>query len=141
MFTTERTVLRAYNEGDLPVLLGLLNDPRVQNTLVADAVVPRSPRFAIKIEELANEALLYVVIEATDKGGSVIGAASLTVENIKNREVTLGLGIVPTVWNQGYGTEVTKFIVDYAFQNLGVHRVQLGVLETNQGAIAMYRKL
>ena len=141
MFTTERTLLRSYTEQDLPILLGLINDPLVQGTLISDPVVPRSPRFALELEKIANEAILYVVIEATDIN-QVIGAASLTLTgSVKNRDLNFGIGLVPTVWNKGYGTEVTKFVVDYAFRNIGAHRVSLGVLEGNDGAIAVYKKL
>ncbi|KAJ3515383.1 hypothetical protein NLJ89_g1792 [Agrocybe chaxingu] len=143
MFTTERTILRAYGPADLPLLLGFVNNPLVQSTLISDPIVPRNHRFAVKLEEIANEALLYVIIEATDKEGGPqpIGAASITVANVKNRDVTFGIGLVPSAWNQGYGTEVTKFLVDYAFKNLAVHRISLGVLDSNPGAIKLYKKV
>ncbi|KAF8158339.1 acyl-CoA N-acyltransferase [Crassisporium funariophilum] len=143
MFTTQRTILRAYGPTDLPLLLDLLNNPLVQNTLISDPIVPRNHRFVTKIEEIANEALLYVIIEATDKssGPQFIGAASITAANVKNRDVMLGIGLVPDVWNQGYGTEVTRFLVDYAFKNLAVHRVSLGVFDNNPGAVKLYKKV
>lgn len=143
MFTTQRTHLRAYGPADLPLLLAFLNNPLIQNTLISDPIVPRNHRFATKIEEIANEALVYVIIEATDKEGGpqVIGAASITTANVKNRDVNFGIGLVPAVWGQGYATEVTKFLVDYAFKNLGVHRISLGVLDSNPGAIKVYQKV
>ncbi|PPQ89682.1 hypothetical protein CVT25_013869 [Psilocybe cyanescens] len=143
MFTTKRTILRAYGPADLPLLLGLINNPLVQNTLISDHIVPRNHRFATKLEEIANEALLYVIIEAIDKpeGPRVIGAASITVANVKNRDVNFGIGIVPDVWGQGYATEVTEFLVDYSFKNLAIHRVSLGVLDSNLGAIKLYKKI
>jgi len=109
MFTTPRTTLRAYGPSDLPLLLALLNNPLVQNTLIPDPIIPCNHRFVTKIEELANEALLYVVIEATGlpTGPQVIGAANITISNLKNRDVTLGIALDPQVWGQRYGTEVT----------------------------------
>ncbi|KIM43396.1 hypothetical protein M413DRAFT_444223 [Hebeloma cylindrosporum] len=143
MFTTPRTTLRAYGPSDLPLLLGLLNNPLVQNTLISDPIVPRNHRFVSKIEELANEALLYVVIEATNlpSGPQVIGAANITLSNVKNRDVILGIALDPQMWGKGYGTEVVTFLVDYAFKNLAVHRVSLGVLDSNPAAIHMYKKI
>ncbi|TFK73563.1 acyl-CoA N-acyltransferase [Pluteus cervinus] len=141
MFTTERTLLRGYTERDLPIILEFMNNPLVQGTLLSDPVVPRGSRFALEIEKVANEAALYLVIVATDTN-QVIGAASLTLAgSAKNRDFSFGIGLVPTVWNKGYGTEVTKFIVDYAFRNIGAHRVSLNVHEGNDGAIAVYKKL
>jgi len=143
MFITARTTLRAYGPADLPLLLALVNNPLIQSTLISDPIVPRNHRFAQKLEEIANEALLYVIIEATDKpnGPVVIGAASITTVNIKNRDVSFGIGLIPDVWNQGYATEVTRFLVDHAFNNLGVHRISLGVLDNNPGAIQAYKKV
>ncbi|KAF5382608.1 hypothetical protein D9615_002966 [Tricholomella constricta] len=141
MFKTERLVLRAYTTADLQTILRIANNPLVQRTLISEHVVPRSERFAVKLEEIANQALLYVVLEAVDRGGEVIGAASLAVDSVKNRDVNLGIGLLPDVWNKGYGTEATRFLVDYAFRDLGVHRVSLNVLENNKGAIEMYKKI
>ncbi|KAF9468574.1 acyl-CoA N-acyltransferase [Collybia nuda] len=141
MFSTERLRLRAYTESDLPILLAIVNNTQVQSTLISEHVVPRSARFAIKLEEIANEALLYVVLEVADRDGEVIGAASITVESPKNRDVALGIGILPGAWNKGYGTEATRFLVDYAFRSLGVHRVSLNVIESNIGAVALYKKI
>jgi [ribosomal protein S5]-alanine N-acetyltransferase len=42
--------------------------------------------------------------------------------------------------NKGYGTEVTKLILDYAFNVLRLQRVELCVLEYNTRAIACYKK-
>ncbi|KAF9046328.1 acyl-CoA N-acyltransferase [Panaeolus papilionaceus] len=142
MFKTQRTILRAYGPADLPLMLAIVNNPLVQNTLISDPVVPRNHRFATKLEEIANEALLYVIIEAIDgPTPQVIGAASITIANIKNRDVNFGIGLIPEVWNKGYGSEVTEFLVDYAFKNLGVHRISLGVFETNPGAVKLYKKI
>ncbi|KAG5638173.1 hypothetical protein H0H81_001470 [Sphagnurus paluster] len=141
MFTTERLLLRAYTAADLVTILRIANNPLVQRTLISEHVVPRSERFAAKLEEIANGALLYVVLEAIDRDGEVIGAASLTVASTKNWDIELGIGLLPDVWNKGYGAEATRFLVDYAFKDLGVHRVSLGVLENNKGAIEMYKKI
>ncbi|KAF9474124.1 hypothetical protein BDN70DRAFT_816212 [Pholiota conissans] len=40
-----------------------------------------------------------------------------------------------------YGTEVTRFMTDYAFQSLNVHRVSLGVFGENERAAGLYRKI
>jgi [ribosomal protein S5]-alanine N-acetyltransferase len=43
-------------------------------------------------------------------------------------------------WGKGIGTEVTNLILQYAFQKLKLHRVDLRVLEYNRRAIACYEK-
>jgi RimJ/RimL family protein N-acetyltransferase len=43
--------------------------------------------------------------------------------------------------NQGYGSEALGLALQFAFQELNLHRVQLTVFSYNQRAIALYEKL
>ncbi|KDR72554.1 hypothetical protein GALMADRAFT_252685 [Galerina marginata CBS 339.88] len=52
----------------------------------------------------------------------------------------LSIAFVKKFWNKGYGTAVVKFVVDYAFRNLNMHRISLGTTEGNDRAIAVYKK-
>ncbi|TWT16013.1 GNAT family N-acetyltransferase [Planomicrobium sp. CPCC 101079] len=42
---------------------------------------------------------------------------------------------------KGYGTEAMQILLNYAWNELNLHRVQLTVFEYNKPAIAMYEKL
>jgi diamine N-acetyltransferase len=46
-----------------------------------------------------------------------------------------------TSWGQGYGTEATRLMVDYAFVGLGLHNVMLFVYSHNERAIRTYRRV
>lgn len=43
-------------------------------------------------------------------------------------------------WNRGYGTEATRLTLDFAFNALGLHNVQLTVYGHNRRAIRTYEK-
>jgi RimJ/RimL family protein N-acetyltransferase len=43
-------------------------------------------------------------------------------------------------WGKGYGTEVTRLIVNYGFLSLNLHRIMLTVSEPNIGAVKAYTK-
>jgi RimJ/RimL family protein N-acetyltransferase len=43
-------------------------------------------------------------------------------------------------WGQGYGTEVTILMLDYAFTGLGLHNVMLRVHSYNERAIRAYKR-
>jgi len=47
----------------------------------------------------------------------------------------------PARQGQGYGTEAIGLALQFAFQELNLHRVQLTVFSYNQRAIALYEKL
>jgi RimJ/RimL family protein N-acetyltransferase len=44
-------------------------------------------------------------------------------------------------WGKGYGREAMTLILQYGFNELNLHRIQLTVFEYNERAIALYEKL
>ena len=43
-------------------------------------------------------------------------------------------------WDQGYGTEATRLILDYAFNVLGLHNIRLSVYDFNPRGVRAYEK-
>jgi RimJ/RimL family protein N-acetyltransferase len=43
-------------------------------------------------------------------------------------------------WSKGYGTEVTRLLVDYAFRAQNMNRVELSAFDFNKRAIRCYEK-
>jgi RimJ/RimL family protein N-acetyltransferase len=76
-----------------------------------------------------------------DRGGRCIGHARLDHVNLLDRRARYAVGIFdPEAWSHGYGTETTRLVLRYAFETLGLHRVDLRVLEFNTRAIACYER-
>lgn len=72
--------------------------------------------------------------------GRCIGSARLTV-NEQDRRGRYAIGIFDVFrLGMGFGTEATNLVLDYAFNLLKLHRVDLKVLEYNKRAIACYKK-
>jgi Acetyltransferases, including N-acetylases of ribosomal proteins len=72
--------------------------------------------------------------------GRCIGSARLTV-NEQDRRGRYAIGIFDiSRLGMGFGTEATNLVLDYAFNILKLHRVDLKVLEYNKWAIACYKK-
>ena len=71
----------------------------------------------------------------------MIGSMSLRTGVPKNRDATLGIALGREFMGRGYGTEAMKWAVGYGFKELGLHRVQLTVNETNERAFAAYKKV
>ncbi|ESK94979.1 gnat family [Moniliophthora roreri MCA 2997] len=140
MFITNRLNLRPFAVGDSDLLLKMWNTEPVQLTITNEYIVPRPPKYKEELEKWINETTFFVIIETKDKN-EFMGFASLKVGSFSHRDSLYGIGLLPEFWNKGYGTEVTKFVVDYTFVSLGVHRVSLNVFGCNQGAIAVYKKI
>lgn len=72
--------------------------------------------------------------------GRMIGQVRLTVNEMDNRaRYAVGL-FDPSVWGKGLGTETTQLVIRCAFEELGLHRLDLRVLEYNHRAIKCYEK-
>jgi RimJ/RimL family protein N-acetyltransferase len=70
----------------------------------------------------------------------LIGVLGLWVDLIHS-EVWVGVGIGEREdWNKGYGTDVMKLCLRYAFLELGAQRVSLGLHEYNPRALRSYEK-
>jgi RimJ/RimL family protein N-acetyltransferase len=75
---------------------------------------------------------------AVEHDGHCIGGAGLRVNPGQHRAAFwIGL-FVPGLRGRGLGTQITRLILDWAFGELGLHRVELEVLATNQRAIRCY---
>jgi RimJ/RimL family protein N-acetyltransferase len=59
--------------------------------------------------------------------------------NHGNTWVGIGLG-EREYWGKGYGTEAMQLVLRYAFTELNLHRVTLGVFDYNPRAIRSYEK-
>lgn len=70
----------------------------------------------------------------------MIGTARLTLGNTDNG-ARYAIGIFDeSFYSKGIGTKVTKAVLNYAFNNLHLHRVDLRVLEFNYRGIHCYEK-
>jgi len=141
MFTTERLRLRAYQPTDEVILLALYNDPLVASNITHDFVVPvNSDRFD-HVKKLIKESAMFCIIEELQSGFFVGFTLFLPVNEHKNRNATWGIALLPSHWHKGYGWEVGSFMVDYAFRHLASHRVTLTVVDGNDRAVALYKRI
>jgi RimJ/RimL family protein N-acetyltransferase len=71
----------------------------------------------------------------------LIGEIGLDVVNWPGRDAFVGLGIGETeYWSKGYGTDVMSVLLRFAFTEINLRRVSLGVFEYNPRAIRSYEK-
>lgn len=81
----------------------------------------------------------YVVTETGDD--EVIGTVRVDQIDLNNRSAMIGADIDAAYRGKGYGRRSFQLIADYLFRQMGMHRIWLVTLATNDVAISMYRKL
>lgn len=95
-------------------------------------------------EEIRNSAetpteFFFAIQTLTD--ARVIGVTDLSV-NWTHQDAYFGIGIGARAdWGQGYGSDATRVIARFGFEELNLHRITLNVFEYNLRAIHVYEKL
>lgn len=148
--TTERLNLRGFVESDTERLLEMYNDPRVARTATLGYVRPLVGKKGKDFIDAVHGALFHIIIErkvdpaaATNEKESDdawIGHLSIFGGEGKNRDGGFGISITPKWWGHGFATEATNWTVGYAFEQLGLHRVSLGLVAHNERALRVYTK-
>lgn len=78
---------------------------------------------------------------AVRKDNLLIGVAGFDDIIKENQVATLFIGLGnENERGKGYGRKTMRLLLEYGFENLDFHRIQLNVLEFNDKAIALYEK-
>jgi len=70
----------------------------------------------------------------------LMGLIELSEEN-GDGSAEIGIWIAPEYHGNGYGTEASKIVVEYAFKQLRYHRVFTRAFESNKGSQRIWEKL
>jgi RimJ/RimL family protein N-acetyltransferase len=143
MIYGKRIRLRGMERNDIPRSFEWINDPEVNEGLAV--YLPMSLRDEEQwFDQMAqrDQAEKPMAIEARDGGGwKLIGNCGVFNIEWTNRSAELGIAIgEKSVWNQGYGTETMKLLLEHGFETLNLNRIYLRVYSTNPRAIHAYEK-
>ena len=140
--TGELVILRPLDESDYDALVAAMADPEV--TRFTD---PHDDGSGVE-EELYREWLrtrkdqtdrldLAIVSKAT---GRTVGEAVLNKWSPDDESCNFRIMIGADGRGQGLGTEATRMVVDYAFEQLGLYRISLTVFAFNPRGRRVYEK-
>ena len=143
---SERIRLRAAEKEDISAFLRWINDVDVTENLML--VSPMSSYeeeqwYESMMKQPASEHAL--VIEVRDQSPNheyrPIGTCQFHNIDWRNRSAEIGILIgEKTFWDQGYGTETMRLLLDHGFGVLNLHRIWLQVYAKNKRGIRAYEK-
>jgi len=151
MLTTDRLILRGMKPSDEEPLQ-MYDDNRVAPWISESYIIPKHASYSTKLAGFMESCLISCIIEEKPKpkeeenrgssSSSFVGVIGfLALSEAKNRNAVLWLAIAPEQWGKGYATEAITFLVDYAFVELGMHKVSLSVFAGNERAVDLYRRM
>ncbi len=122
---TDRLEIRKLEVDDARFMLDLLNQPSFIR-FIGDRGVKTLEDASTYIQERAFAAYEkngfgpFAVELKTD--GRVIGIVSL-LDRDELDHVDIGFAFLPDSWRQGFATEATSAVMDFAFQDLGLEKI------------------
>lgn len=143
MFTGELVTLGPIQRDYLPRYVEWLNDWQVRRFLA-----PTLPHPLTMEDEEAwfnrqredGDARHFAILTLGE--GRLIGNCGLHSIDWTNRHAVFGIFIGDKdYWGKGYGTDATRALLRFAFEEAGLHRIELEVFAFNQRAIRMYEKV
>jgi diamine N-acetyltransferase len=139
MIKGDRVTLRAIERDDLPRYVAWLNDPEVTHHLTLYLPM-NSDDEADWYEQQRKDGTTQNFAIVVNEGEVHIGSVGLM--GINHREQNAELGIVigdRTYWGKGYGREAIQLLLNFAFTEMNLHRIQLRVDVSNSQATRCYR--
>ena len=145
MLNGSKVTLRPVTKSDVEYMTKWMSD-----TEVTRYVTPYLP-----ITEMAEEkyveglslntsgSIAYFMIDAIETPqNKPIGAIEIGDINTSNHSGSFGISIgEKDYWSKGYGTEATKLIIRYGFEQLNLHRISSVVFSFNERSLRLHTKV
>ncbi len=127
----------------LPSFVRWFNDPEVSQYLLwyLPMNMAREEKWFEKLQTNDKE-IAFSIFSIDEEGNDVklIGNCATRVE-FKDRCANVGIMIgEEDYWGKGYGTEAMGLLIEYCFDVLNMHRVELETFATNERAMHSYLK-
>jgi len=137
----EKVYLRSIEPDDIAFLHNWANDPETRGLTgeIRPSSYADTLEFYQKVQKNEDRIWLAVVLRETNQ---TIGETGLLrmFPAWRTTDWSLIIG-EKAARGKGYGTEVAQLMLNYAFGHLNFHRVAIGVVGFNTGALRFYERL
>ncbi|MEO6253888.1 MAG: GNAT family protein [Ferruginibacter sp.] len=137
--------LEPFGQSDFQQLINWIDTEELlikwSGSLFTFPLTTKSLDWYIKNTNVLNKSDAFVYKAVESDTGEVVGHISLGGLSWKNRSSRISRVLVgPGSQQKGYCQQMTKAVLQIGFEELGLHRIALGVYENNKSAINCYLK-
>jgi len=140
IFETERLIVRLLKLGDKTAFFELMGNPKVMNPIPLDAMseIESDAHLIalINLQETKSDKLIWAI--DLPEGDKFIGLCALLVNDEGNPEIAYRLR--EGFWGLGYGTEITKGLINYSFNKMGNSLITADVNVENTRSVKILNK-
>jgi len=140
----QTVLLREYRREDLPWMRRWVNDPEIVEYLSDIFLYPHAEQSTESYldEILSGEGNGRGFVIADPATEAYLGQVNLDSIDWKNRVGRIGIVIGSAEnFGRGYGTEAMRLLVEFAFREMNLNRLELEVYEFNERAIRSYERV
>ncbi len=140
---TKRLLIRPLVESDADSIFSIYSDPETMkywNTEPWDDSSKSKPFIQKDIEALLSGSYLRLGVESK-KEGELIGNCSLFSFHEQCKRAEIGYILGRNFWGQGFMREALTALIDYAFEDLLLHRIEADIDPRNIGSAKILNRL
>ncbi len=139
MINGDRVRLRAFEASDVETVWAWYRDHEFS---VLDGNIYGASLETIRafVQSMGSPSYAGVSLGIETEDGALIGLIRLKRSSPEDRHADFGIAIERAYWDRGYGTDATRTILRFAFEEMNLHRVSLTVLDYNTRAQRCYEK-
>jgi [ribosomal protein S5]-alanine N-acetyltransferase len=144
LLTSDRLILRDYTAADFALLHAIDSDPAVTQMRGGTAIIESRYRerfTAILASQAATPREQYDFVILSHTTQQLIGHCFLHITNVRIREATLGYFLHPSAWGKGLATEAAARLLQFGFDDLGLHRISSGCSASNITSARVLEKI
>ena len=133
---TARLLLRPLTHADVPALFGIFSDPAVVRYWSRPAMNDRmqARRLVSDIRKGYRTGSVLQLGVALRDAGTLLGTCTLFAFHPTSRRAELGYALGHAHWGQGYMNEALERLLAYAFDDLGLHRLEADIDPANEAS-------
>jgi Acetyltransferases, including N-acetylases of ribosomal proteins len=136
----EKVYLSPIDPDDAEKYTEWLNNPEILQFITLEPQVIGVAGERAMLEKMAASGHNFAVVRQDDD--ELLGTVSLNFVDMIFRRAELGIFLgEPAELSKGYGAEAIKLLLDYGFNTLGLHSIELFAFAFNERALACYRKV
>ncbi|MBM7587336.1 ribosomal-protein-alanine N-acetyltransferase [Bacillus pakistanensis] len=141
--STKRLMLRKMQVSDSESLFQIWSNPEVTRFMNINRFTDKKQAkdMILLFDKLSKEntAIRYSIIEL--ESNKIIGSCGFNILDFQNAKTEIGYEINKHYWGKGYAPEAINCIIEYAFNDLNLNRIEAKVEPENFNSIKVLRKL